>query len=93
MRKKEEFESARLMDFEYRLRARAMRLLAERLGLDGGRYARETALNSDDVLTTAMAEIANRPLDQVRAEHARCIAEARNKLIGERGDPAPYRLG
>ena len=31
--KKEEAESARLMDFEFRLRARTMRLLAARIGL------------------------------------------------------------
>ena len=93
MRKKEEFESARLMDFEYRLRARTMRLLAQALDLDERRYARETALISDEAVVAMMADESDRDVAMIAAEHARCRAEARLQLIGERGDPTPYRLG
>jgi hypothetical protein len=93
MRKKEEFESARLMDFEYRLRARTMRLLGQALGLDGARYARETALTSDAEVVAMIAADSGRPLDEIVAAQARCLAQARTQLIGERGDPTPYRLG
>ncbi|WP_126177030.1 hypothetical protein [Tsuneonella rigui] len=93
MRKKEEFESARLMDFEYRLRARTMRLLGDRLGRDGARYARETALRSDEAIVDLIAAETDRSREEIVSEHVRCATEARAQLIGERGDPTPYRLG
>lgn len=37
--RKQEFESARLDDFEFRLRARTMRLIAARLGVDADALA------------------------------------------------------
>src|SRR5690242_16375330 len=93
MRKKEEFESARLMDFEYRLRARTMRLLGDKLGLDGACYARETALQGDEAILAMIGSDSGKAADEIAAFHARCAAEARAQLIGERGDPTPYRLG
>ena len=93
MRKKEEFESARLMDFEYRLRARTMRLLGNALGLDGSTYARECALQSDETILDLIATESGRSREEIAAEHGRCVLEARAQLIGERGDPTPYRLG
>ena len=93
MRKKEEFESARLMDFEYRLRARTMRLLGDALGLDGARYARETALQGDEAVLAIISSDSGKTADEIAALHARCAADARAQLIGERGDPTPYRLG
>jgi hypothetical protein len=47
MRKKEEFESARLLDFEFRQRARATRLLARAFGLDEVALVREVVARSD----------------------------------------------
>ncbi len=93
MRKKEEFESARLMDFEYRLRARTMRLLGDALGLDGGHYACETALRGDEAILALIGTDSGQGADEIEALHARCAADARSQLIGERGDPTPYRLG
>lgn len=48
MRKKEEFESARLMDFEFRQRARATRLLARHLGVDEQELVSEIAFRTED---------------------------------------------
>jgi hypothetical protein len=93
MRKKEEFESARLMDFEYRLRARTMRLLGEALGLDGSRYARESALQGDETILASIGAESGKTAEELAGLHACCAAEARSQLIGERGDPTPYRLG
>jgi len=93
MRKKEEFESSRLMEFEYRQRARAMRLLAEQFELDPDHWARETALSSDETIIETIAAEASRDVDTIRQAHGACLEEARRQLIGERGDPTPYRLG
>lgn len=83
--KKGEVESARLDDFAFRLRARAMRLLASRLGLEQDALVRRIAAEPDTaILASLPAEAA--------ALHARCVAEARAALIAERGDPAPHRL-
>ncbi len=92
MRKKEEFESARLMDFEFRQRARAMRLLAARLGRDETELAKLTVEASDDAILDRLvtAQYARGELDCLWHE---CLAEARRALIEERGDPTPYRLG
>ena len=90
--KKEERESARLMDFAFRLRARTWRLVAEALGADPDEVARLTAQLDDEGLT---AHLANQRPDRgaelpelVRA----CERRARPALISEIGDPSPYRL-
>ena len=92
MRKKEEFESARLMDFEFRERARATRLLARAFGLDEERIVREIAVRDGGGLLHLVAAETGRGTDQVAAEYGRCLAAAREQLIKERGDPTPYRL-
>lgn len=93
MRKKEEFESARLMDFEFRQRARAMRLLAAELGMDPGVLVGRIALAPDDMIIDELAT--ERSLDRhaLARSYANWQEEARRQLIGERGDPTPYRLG
>lgn len=93
MRKKEEFESARLMDFEFRQRARATKLLAAALGLDAARLAAETATHDADAILALVTELTGRDASDVRAEYDRCNTEARAQLIAERGDPTPYKLG
>ena len=93
MRKKEEFESARLMDFEFRQRARAVRLLARACGLDEAALVREIAVRTDDDLLELLATEAGKDVEGVAAEYRRCMALARKQLIAERGDPTPYRLG
>jgi hypothetical protein len=93
MRKKEKFESARLMDFEYRLRARSMRLVGDAIGLDGARYARETALRDDEEILALLGVDSGKASEDIARLYVRCAAEARSQLISERGDPTPYRLG
>lgn len=92
MLKKEEFESARLAEFDYRWRARTMRLLAARLDpdLSADEMAAETARQDDAAI---LAELAARyPEAGVPSLYDECRAEARRALIAERGDPTPHRL-
>ena len=93
MRKKEEFESARLLDFEFRQRARATRLLARSLGLDEAKLVSEIVERDEDRLLDWVARQCGRTNEQVSTEYRRCAAVARQELIAERGDPTPYRLG
>jgi hypothetical protein len=84
LRRKGEFESARLDDFEFRVRARTMRLLAERLGIAHEPLVGAIALEDDAHIIADLpgaAEI-----------YPQCVAEARRQLVGELGDPAPHRL-
>ena len=86
--KKEEVESARLMDFEFRLRARTMRLLAARLGLLPGELVAEIAKGDDAAILAGL-----RPAPpSVDAPYAAADARARKQLVEERGDPTPYKL-
>lgn len=91
--KKEEFESARLVQFEFRQRARAMRLLAGRIGAEPDALALEIAERPDAAILAALAERTGRPLAELTALHDGCWVEAGEQLIVEIGDPTPYRLG
>ena len=93
LRKKEEFESARLMDFEFRQRARAARLLAKRCGLDETLLVRTIASCDETRFVADVASQSGRDPKDILAQHADCMAEARRQLIVERGDPSPVRLG
>ena len=93
MQKKEEFESARLMDFEFRQRARATRLLARSLGIDEEALVREIAVRSEEGVLDMLGEKLPRDRGELAAEYTRCLADAREQIIAERGDPTPYRLG
>ena len=86
--KKEEVESARLMDFEFRLRARTMRLLAARLGLLPADLVAEIARGDDEAILARLRA----DLPGVDAHYAEAREGARRQLIEERGDPAPYKL-
>jgi hypothetical protein len=90
--KKEERESARLMDFEFRLRARTWRLVAEALGDDANEVARLTAQLDDDGIAAQLATHHPDQAAELPALIQRCAAEARQALIAEIGDPSPYRL-
>lgn len=92
MLKKQEVESARLAEFDYRWRARTMRLLAAALdpALSADEMAAETARRDDEAI---LAELATRYPDAgVEKRYDQCRAEARRTLIGELGDPTPHRL-
>lgn len=87
--KKEEVESARLMDFEFRLRARTMRLLAPRLGMAETELLAEVARHDDPAILAGLRP-AHADIDTL---FAAAKEEARRQLIAERGDPAPHKLG
>ncbi len=84
--KKEEVESARLMDFEFRLRARTMRLLGERL--DIGELVGEVARDDDAGILARMRHA----YPDIDARFREARGEARRQLIAERGDPTPHKL-
>jgi len=93
MQKKEEFESGRLMDFEFRLRVRATRLFAQKLGVDEAALVGEIALRGEDDLLDLVAKRTALSKNDVARIYGQCVGEARQKLIAERGDPTPNRLG
>lgn len=90
--KKQEVESARLLDFEFRLRARTMRLLAEALGLEAEPLVESIALQADDVILSALVRKTTLNPEDLRARWLAAQAEARQALVAERGDPTPHRL-
>jgi hypothetical protein len=92
MRKKAEFESARLMDFDFRRRARAVRLLAAELELDEADALALVAALPEEQIAEAMAARAGRTPDEVAALFGDCLAKAHAMLVVERGDPTPHRL-
>jgi hypothetical protein len=83
--KKAEVESARLDDFEFRLRARTMRLLAPLLGVEPDQLVARIAVEPDAAILASLPETASAWYDEARTE-------ARRQLIAERGDPTPYKL-
>lgn len=90
--RKQETETARLVDFDFRLRARTMRLLAAELREPPAALVALIALHPDDEILARLAEC---HLDRASALHglyARARAEARAQLIAEHGDPSPHRL-
>jgi hypothetical protein len=88
--KKAENESARLMDFEFRQRARTFRLLAEQLGLPADELVAMTAHADDEAIFAQLAE--GRDATDLRRQFDDCRRAARTALIRERGDPSPHRL-
>lgn len=92
MRKKEEFESARLVDFEFRQRVRATRLIARKLEIDEASLVREIALRSETSLLQLASMQASLSVEDVTKAYEQSLNEARRQLIIERGDPTPNRL-
>lgn len=90
--KKEEVESARLDDFEFRLRVRTMRLLARAIGEDVDTLVNAVALYDDDHILADLQNTSELPPARLGLNYANCRAEARRQLIAERGDPSPHRL-
>jgi hypothetical protein len=93
MRKKEEFESERLMNFEFWQRVRATRLFARQVGLNEETLVGEIAMRGSDDLLDLVAQNASRSRDDIATIYEQCLSEARQQLIAERGDPTPNRLG
>ena len=92
MRKKEEFESERLMNFEFLQRVRATRLFARKIGLNEASLVGEIAVQGSDDLLDWVAKNTSRSRDEIATVYEQCLGEARQQLIAERGDPAPNRL-
>lgn len=90
--KKAEHESARLMDFEFRQRARTFKLMAEALRLDAAMVAALTARGDDEAALQELARTSGRDPAELAKLYAECGATARAGLIREIGDPTPYRL-
>ena len=93
MRKKEEFESFRLMDFDFRQRVRATRLFARMLGLDEAALVGEIAVRNNEGLLDWVAQRTSHSKNELTSVYQSCLDEARLQLIAERGDPTPNRLG
>lgn len=90
---KEEKDSARLMDFEFRQRARSFRLIAEALGIDSAVLVREIALHDDRAILDGLANDLPKSREELGELYAKCRAQAYQQLVAEIGDPTPHRLG
>ena len=90
---KEEFESARLTDFEFRETVRAVRLLAAECGAEVQPLLHGLADRGIDAVLAMLAEAEGCEIDSIEARYLAARAEARRQLIAERGDPSPHRLG
>jgi prolyl-tRNA editing enzyme YbaK/EbsC (Cys-tRNA(Pro) deacylase) len=90
--KKEERESSRLAEFEFKHRVRTLRLLARKFSLDETSLVSLVAQGTDEAALAAIASAHH--LDELilKDAFARCAEVARNELIRELGNPAPYRL-
>lgn len=90
--RKEEFESGRLTDFEFREMVRALKLVAAGLGVEITPLLHVLADHGE---AAALDHLAQATGDRAKVDglYATAHAEARRQLIAERGDPTPYRLG
>jgi hypothetical protein len=93
MSRKEEWESARLLDFEFRRRARATRMAAQSLGIDETDAARIAATTDDQTIPERLATLSGAPIADVAATYQRCLSTVHSELVAERGDLTPFRLG
>lgn len=91
--RKEEFESARLTDCEFRAMIRAMRLTAAALDVAAGPLLGELAEHGEPAALAWLAGEADRDIAVVDDLYSKSRAEARRQFIAERGDPSPVRLG
>ena len=90
--RKEEFESARLTDFEFREMVRGLKRLALSLGQDAGWLLDRLADHGLDAALAALAEMTGYDIAEIEDFYRAARAEARRELITERGDPSPVRL-
>lgn len=90
--KKAEVETARLVDFEFRLRARTMRLLAARIGAEPEALVARIVRADDAAIVADLAQARGLAIDALALDYRRSAAEARAELVAKLGDPSPYRL-
>jgi hypothetical protein len=90
--KKQEVESARLAEFDFRLRVRTMRLLAPQLGVEEEELVSAIMRKPDALVLADLAErLGIEPAD-LQQRHDACGITARAQLVDELGDPTPHRL-
>lgn len=87
---KEERESARLMDFEFRLRARTFRLLAAEIDRDPAALARLIAEGDDRMIIARLQD--EWPRSNIADLFATARLQVERELKSEIGDPTPHRL-
>ena len=83
--KKGEVESARLDAFEFKLRARTMRLLAAKLEREPEALVERIAVEPDEAIVAALGP-------EGEAQYSECRAQAYRQLVDELGDPTPVKL-
>lgn len=89
--RKEEFESGRLTDFEFRETVRTLKLLAHAFAADEAPVLDALIEHGFDAALHGFPEMLG---EETRdAVCMRLRKQARQMLIRERGDPTPYRLG
>lgn len=88
--RKEEYESARLTEFEFAEMVRALKAVTGELEAPVEPMLGVLAERGLGQALSHLAQLAGR---DVEADYLRCRASARARLIEERGDPSPVRLG
>ncbi len=93
LRRKGEFETARLDDFEFRQRARTIRLFAARRGIEAEPLLKQTALGDDETLLAALTDgLEAGEAEQLVRDWFVARADAYKQLVEELGDPTPIRM-
>lgn len=88
--RKEEHESARLTELEFAEMVRALKALAAELAVP---VEPMLGILVERGLGAVLAQLREFCGQDLEVDYLRCRAKARAKLIEERGDPAPVRLG
>lgn len=92
MQKKGEFETARLIDFEFRRRARTSKLLARSLGVSEEDAINLVASTDENDALVRFSEIASVSEEIAAAKYRRLSKIVHAQLVAELGDPSPHRL-
>ena len=91
--RKGEFESARLDDFEFRQRVRAVRMFAMRREVEAAPLIAQIALGDDARLLGRLLEgLSEGEADALTRDWFAARADAYRELVEELGDPTPIRM-
>ncbi|MDF8333514.1 hypothetical protein [Novosphingobium cyanobacteriorum] len=91
--RKEEHDSARATEFEFTEMVRALKALAAELGLHPVPMLAVLAERGLPAALAHLGEGAGLLETEIDSRYLRARAHARARLIAERGDPGPVRLG
>jgi hypothetical protein len=92
LHRKAEVETARLQDFAFQQRARAIGLIALAHGRDPAYLAGELAVYPDAELIERLADITGQDPAATECALFAALTTARQQLLVELGDPSPHRL-